>query len=163
MSEQQTQNNDGMIMTWWTRLSGLPAGAWLFSLGLGRMAPYSGSIGARVEQLRPGFARVRLRDRRRVRNHLRSIHAVALVNVGEIATGLAVLSTISSNMRGIVTHIEADYLKKARGDLIAEAEFELPAMLDENTPCEVEAALRDASGETVTRVRASWLIGYKTS
>lgn len=163
MSETQSPSSDGIIMTWWRRLSGLPAGAWLFSLALGRMAPYSGSIGALVEQIQPGYARVRLRDRRRVRNHLRSIHAIALINLGEIATGLAVLSTISADMRGIVTHIEADYLKKARGDLIAEAEFRLPDKLDEETPCEVKASLRDESGDTVTVVRASWLIGYKTS
>ena len=150
-------------MRWWQRLSRLPAGAWLFSLALGRIAPYSGTIRARVEQLRPGYARVRLRDRRGVRNHLRSIHAIALVNLGEIATGLAVLSTISADMRGIVTHIEADYLKKARGELIAEAEFQLPDTLDDEKPVEVEAALRDATGDTVTLVRASWLIGYKTT
>ena len=163
MSEQRNSSNDGIIMSWWHRLSRLPAGSWFFSLALGRLAPYSGTIGARVEQLRPGYALVRLRDRRRVRNHLNSIHAIALINLGEIATGLAVLSTISGNMRGIVTNIEAEYLKKARGELIAEAQFELPTELDEEVPCQVEAFLRDKSGDTVTRVRASWLIGYKTS
>lgn len=154
---------NGLIMRWWDRVQGLPGGRWLFSLLLGRIAPYSGSIGARVESIRPGYARVSLRDRRRVRNHLNSIHAVALVNLGEIATGLAVLSTIGADMRGIVLSLHADYLKKARGRLIAEAEFELPAELDDNTPCEVEARLIDPSGEIVTRVRATWLIGYKRS
>ena len=163
MSKQRNASNDGIIMTWWQRLSRLPAGAWLFSIALGRLAPYSGTIGARVESLRPGYARVKLRDRRKLRNHLNSIHAIALVNLGEIATGLAVLSTISGNMRGIVTNIEADYLKKARGELIAEAEFELPDELNDEIPCEVEAYLRDVSGDTVTRVRASWLIGYKNT
>ena len=148
-------------MKWWNRLSRLPAGAWLFSLMLGRIAPYSGSIGARIEEIRPGYARVSLRDRRKVRNHLRSVHAVALVNLGEIATGLAVLSTISANMRGIVTGIRAEYLKKARGRLTAVAEFRLPENLADGTPCEVEAELRDPSGETVTRVRATWLIGFE--
>ena len=162
INDRQTGVNDGTIMTWWQRLSRLPAGRWLFSVALGTIAPYSGSIGARVEQLRPGYVRIRMRDRRKLRNHLRSIHAIALINLGEIATGLAVLSTISADMRGIVTDIHADYLKKARGDLIAEAEFDLPSDLPEGTPCEVEAALRDAAGDTVARVRASWLIGYKT-
>ena len=148
-------------MTWWRRLSRLPAGDRLFSLVLGRIAPYSGTIGARVLELRPGYARVQLRDRRRVRNHLHSIHAIALINLGEVATGLAVLSTLSPGMRGIVTRIESDYLKKARGKLLAEAEFDIPGKINENEPCKVEAALKDASGETVCRVRASWLLGYK--
>jgi acyl-coenzyme A thioesterase PaaI-like protein len=90
------------------------------------------------------------------------MHAIALINLGELATGLAVLSTISGNMRGILLNIQADYLKKARGKLVAIAEFELPQPLLDNTPCEVEACLRDQSGEIVARVRATWLIGYKT-
>ena len=149
-------------MKWWTRLSRVPGGRWLFSRALGWMAPYSGTIGASVEELRPGYTKVSLRDRRRVRNHLRSIHAIALINLGEIATGLAVLSALSGNMRGIVLDIRADYIKKARGKLTAVSSFKVPDQLEEGTPCEVEAELTDESGEAVTRVRATWLIGYKT-
>ena len=152
----------GTILTWWSRLSPLPAGRKIFSLGLGWMAPYSRSIGALVEEIKPGYARVSMKDRRRVRNHLHSIHAIALLNLGEIATGLAVLSTISANMRGIVLSINAEYLKKARGKLTATAEFSLPDSFADNTACEVEARLKDHTGETVTLVRATWLIGYKT-
>ena len=135
----------------------------MFSLALGLIAPYSGTIGARVEEVRPGYARVTLRDRRRVRNHLRSIHAIALINLGEIATGLAVLSTVPANMRGIVLGIQTDYVKKARGKLTATADFQLPELVEENTPCEVTAQLRDEAGETVAEVRATWFIGYRTS
>ena len=103
-----------------------------------------------------------LRDRRRLRNHLRSLHAIALINLGELATGLAVLSTIPQNMRGIVLDIHADYLKKARGKLTATAHFKLPQPITDDTSCEVEAELQDQSGDTVTRVRATWLIGVKT-
>ncbi len=153
----------GPVLTWWNRLATWPGGAWLFSLALGLIAPYSGTTGARVEEIRPGYARVTLRDRRRVRNHLRSIHAIALINLGEIATGLAVLSTVSANMRGIVLGIQADYVKKARGKLTATADFQLPELVEENTPCEVTAQLRDESGETVAEVKATWLIGYRIS
>lgn len=150
------------VLKWWSRLARLPAGNRIFSLALGWITPYSGSIRARVEELKPGYARVSMRDRRRVRNHLHSIHAIALINLGEIATGLAVLSSITENMRGIVVNIHAEYLIKARGKLIASAEFELPETLQDNTPCEVEALLRNQAGETVTRVTATWLIGYRT-
>ena len=162
MTQINNSPAEGVILRWWSRLAPLPGGRWLFSRVLGWLAPYTGSIAARVEEVRPGYARVSLRDRRRLRNHLRSIHAIALVNLGELATGLAVLSTVSDNMRGILLNIHADYLKKARGKLTAIAEFELPEALLDDTSCEVEAQLRDQNGDTVTRVRATWLIGYRT-
>jgi acyl-coenzyme A thioesterase PaaI-like protein len=163
MTQIITNAQSGRVLTWWSRLSSLPAGRKIFSLGLGWIAPYSSSIGALVEEIKPGYARVSLKDRRRVRNHLHSIHAIALLNLGEIATGLAVLSTISASMRGIVLSINAEYLKKARGKLTAIAEFQLPEPLTDNTPCEVEARLMDQTGTTVTLVRVTWLIGYKTT
>ena len=163
MTQIKSGEPTGTVLKWWRRLRRWPAGARLFSLGLGWMAPYSSTIGARVEEIEPGYARVTLRDRRRVRNHLRSIHAIALVNLGEIATGLAVLSTISADMRGIVLAIHADYLKKARGKLTAVAKFQLPDRLEDNTPCEVEAELRDQADDVVAVVKATWLIGYRES
>ena len=149
------------VLAWWSRLATLPGGPLMFSLALGWLAPYSSSIGARVEEVRAGYARVNIRDRRRLRNHLSSLHAIALINLGEIATGLAVLSSIPDNMRGIVIDIHADYLSKARGKLVAIAEFDLPQPLLDDTACVVEARLLNQDGETVTRVRATWLIGYK--
>ena len=161
MTQINSVVDDGPIMTWWHRCRALPGGARLFSRLLGWFIPYTGSIGARVEELRPGYARVSLRDRRRVRNHLDSIHAIALVNLGEVATGLAVLSGLSAELRGILVGIEVEYLKKARGRIEAIAEFELPEQIGDDTRHHVEARLRDASGETVTLVQAIWQLGYK--
>ena len=163
MTQINSQPADqGVIMKWWSRLAPLPGGRRIFSFALGKIAPYSGSVGALVEEVRPGYARVSLRDRKRLRNHLRSLHAVALVNLGELATGLAVLSAIPVNMRGILLQIRAEYLKKARGKLTATAHFEIPPDIADDSACEVEAALIDASGDTVTRVHATWLIGIRS-
>ena len=143
------------LRTLWRRLVSLPAGKSIFTFLLGRMTPYSSSIGARVEQLEPGFCRVALRDRRRVRNHLGSIHAMALANLAEMASGLAVLVGLPATVQGIVTGFSISYLKKARGPLIAECRadhLDVTAAQD----YEAEVSITDAQGDVVARASARW-------
>jgi len=122
---------------------------------LGWMTPYSGTIGARVLELAPGFCRVALRDRRRVRNHLASVHAMALANLAEMASGLAVLAGLAPGVQGIVTGFSISYQKKARGRLTAECRV---SGLDVTAEREQEAAVTvtDAAGDVVARASAHW-------
>ncbi|HLE83349.1 MAG TPA: hotdog fold domain-containing protein [Thermoanaerobaculia bacterium] len=146
----------------WDRLSGRPGGKRLFSWLVGRMAPYTGTIGARVEELREGYARLTLRDRRRVRNHLRSVHAVAQLNLAEEASGLAVSYSMPPHLRGIPVRLEIDYLKKARGTITAVSELPGPIAEpagDERADYEAPVVLTDSAGDVVSRARARWVIG----
>ncbi len=146
------------LLSLWARLSPLPGGRWLFSRALGWMVPYTGRMGPTVLELEPGRARVRLKERRSVRNHLRSVHAMALANLGELATGLAVLAGMPPTVRGIVAGFEIQYSKKARGVLVAEARCEVPTVA-EDTEYAVDAVIRDATGDAVATVRATWRLG----
>jgi acyl-coenzyme A thioesterase PaaI-like protein len=141
----------------WSRLAPLPGGRWLFSRLLGRLVPYTGTLGATVVELTPGHARVQLADRRRVRNHLRCVHAIALTNLGEMTSGLALLGAMPPSVRGILVAIETQYAKKARGRLEARCRCVVPTV---STAVEqlVETAICDASGDIVARVRARWLL-----
>jgi len=147
----------GRILALWQRLIRLPMGRWLFARLLGTMVPYTGALGSRVEALEPGHARVSLRERRGVRNHLRSIHAVALVNLGELATGLAVLTALPPGVRGIVTELSAAYHAKARGRVQAECRATGPWVPGETA--EAVATVTDTTGTPVATVTARWKLG----
>jgi acyl-coenzyme A thioesterase PaaI-like protein len=145
----------------WDRTRRLPAGDRIFGLLLGRMVPYSSTIRPRVTALEPGRAVVEFRDRRGVRNHLRSIHAIALANAGELSSGLAMTTALPPEWRAIVTEIRVEYHKKARGDLVAEGTATLPSSIDGPTPCPVRARIRDRDGEVVAEVEVSWLLDLR--
>jgi len=142
----------------WKNLSVWPGGKWLFSRLLGLIVPYTGTLHASVRTLEPGHCIVVLKDHRRVRNHLHSIHAIALGNLGEMATGLALLNGLPDNTRGILSRISFEYLKKARGELTATCRCEPPGS-NEEQEFEVTAEIRDTAGELVAIATANWLTG----
>jgi acyl-coenzyme A thioesterase PaaI-like protein len=146
------------IRSAWSHLSPLPGGRWLFSRLLGFMNPYSGAVGATVVTLEPGFCRVELAERRAVRNHLDSVHAIALVNVAELASGLAMLAALPEGARGIVTNISVAYVKKARGLLTAESRVALPDVTAD-AEHNVTSVVRDAAGDEVARATVTWRLG----
>ena len=152
--------NGEALQRLWGRLHHLPGGKWLFSFLLGIAAPYTGTMRPRVLELRPGYARVRLRDRWRVRNHLKSVHAVALVNLAEAASGLAMMCGLPQDMRGILVGFSIDYVKKARGTLIAECTAPAPEP-GVKREYQLEATIRDEEGDIVATGRPKWLIGPK--
>jgi acyl-coenzyme A thioesterase PaaI-like protein len=142
----------------WDIVHDLPFGKKFFSWIIGRVAPYSGSIKAEVIDLRTGFAQVRMRDRRRLRNHLRSLHAIALANLAEFTGNIALAYSIPGDARFIVTRINMEYLSKARGQIIATCESAMPV---DNTERETEISveLRDMQNVIVARGVLFSLVG----
>ena len=83
---------EATVLKQWSSFSRLPFGRRLFNVLIGITVPYARSIAPEVVELSPGQTRARMADRRRVRNHLRSLHAVALTNLAELTGNLALMS-----------------------------------------------------------------------
>lgn len=152
-----TRSPSTTIRTAWERLSPLPGGKWLFSQLFSRMVPYSGSIRPRIEALSSGHCRATMRDRPGLRNHLRSIHAVALMNLGELASGLALVNGLPDDTRAILVGLSMEYLKKARGTLTAACDLTVPTVTGRGE-LEVVVEIADSEGDVVARARAKWLV-----
>lgn len=146
------------VLGLWRSLDRWPGGDRVFSFLLGLMVPYSGGIRPRVCHLEPGRCSVEMKERRRVRNHLSSVHATALVTLGELATGLATLTALPPGVRGIVTALEAEYEKKARGLLVAECQTDpsVPPGAGESVEHRAVGEIHDGAGDRVAVIRATW-------
>ncbi len=149
--------NRPTIAELWSKLERLPMGKAAFSRILGSAAPYTGTISAEVVTVGDGHAVVRLHDRRAVRNHLQCIHAIALMNLGEVATGLAMMHVVDGSGRGIIKELSMEYLKKARGTITAECNAEVPTESGTHNYLAI-AELKDSTGELVARAKACWKV-----
>jgi acyl-coenzyme A thioesterase PaaI-like protein len=143
------------LLSTWRQLKSLPFGGTLFMMALGGSVPYSGALGARVISLEPGFVILSLKDRRAVRNHLGSIHAIALANLGELASGLAMMTALPDGVRSIVTALSVEFRKKARGTLVAESRVMLPA-IEGKLDHDVHTVVHDGENDVVAVVTVRW-------
>jgi len=142
----------------WRTLEPLPGGRFFFACLVRWMIPYTGSVWPRVESLAPGHARISIKQRRRLEQHLGSIHAIAIANVAEFASGAAMSTALPPGYRGIVTKMQLEYFKKARGVITAEAKTALPDLSVEGEH-DFVAEVRDEAGDVVANAVVTWRLG----
>lgn len=139
-------------MRGWQTLSPVPLGLGrkAFSKAVCLRAPYFGSIKPEVIALQPGRAEVKVPNRRRVHNHLGTVHAIAMCNAAEMAMGVAITAAIPDTHRWIPAGMTVRYLAKAPTDVIATARVPMedwpPA---EPTDVEVPVSVRTLDGTEV--------------
>jgi acyl-coenzyme A thioesterase PaaI-like protein len=130
------------------RLIKLPLGHRLFSKAICFNAPYFSSIKPQIQMLKPGFCQVHMKKRRRVQNHLKTVHAIAMCNMAELSAGLMTEVSVANGSRWIPAGMEVQYLKKAKTHLTAVADG---SAIDWSQPGEVivPVAVTDAKNELV--------------
>ncbi|RNF85984.1 hotdog fold domain-containing protein [Montanilutibacter psychrotolerans] len=147
------------VLSLYRRLTRWPCGRWLFARAVCFKAPYFATIAPRFLSLEPGRCEVAIRDRRRVHNHIGTVHAIALCNLAELAAGVMTDATIPASMRWIPKGMSVEYLKKATGPLCGVATPDI-AVVEAATGYDlpVTVVVNDRSGEAVFRARiAMWV------
>jgi acyl-coenzyme A thioesterase PaaI-like protein len=143
------------------RFSRLSFGTNLFSVALSFRAPYFSTIHPHITDLRPGYCRVEIKDRRSIRNHLGSIHAGALCTLSELVGGLAVDATLPSNLRWIPRQMTVRYVKKARGNLVGECSVDPDILVPGDI--DVPLGITDGEGDSVLKAVIVFYISERKS
>ncbi len=140
-----------------------PIATRLLSLFAQKTVKLLNTTNTRIVSWTPSHCQASLRNRKKVQNHIGSVHAAAQIMLCETATGLLLSLSLPEGVVQVVKSIETDFVKRAKGDLVAiatlteeqqhfarsepEGELVVPVKLydeDENSPidCKITWAWR---------------------
>ena len=108
-----------------------------------KMVKFTGTTGSVVEELTANRAVISLKNKKRVQNHIGSVHAVASIVIGESATGYLIGMNVPDSSVPVIKTIKADYVKRAAGDMKAIAHL---------TDEQVKQIRTEEKGETTVKV-----------
>jgi acyl-coenzyme A thioesterase PaaI-like protein len=150
------------LLSLYRRVTSWPGGHWMFSRAVCFRAPYFSTIAPRFVSLQPGRCEVRMRDRRRVHNHIGTVHAIALCNLAELSAGVMAEATLPANIRWIPKGMTVEYLNKAKGTMHAVATPGAP-LIDSTNGYEwpVSVNVKDSEGVDVFRARITLWISQR--
>ena len=139
------------VLASWQRASGSNFRRWLFARAVCRRAPYFGTIKPFFLELAPAVCRVGMRKRRGVENHIRTVHALAMGNLCELAAGMVTEVTIPPTLRWIPRGMTIEYLRKAETGVTATARLTKTEWTGGPESVGVPVSVVDESGTEVVR------------
>lgn len=145
----------------WQYASGSALRRWFFAQSVCRRAPYFRTIQPRFLELAPALCRVTMRKRRAVENHIRSVHALAMGNLCELAAGMVTEVTIPTTMRWLPRGMTIEYLRKAESDVTATARLTKTEWLGAAENIAVPVSVIDATGTEVVRAVITMYVSPK--
>lgn len=95
-----------------------------FGKVVGEMAPYFATIDPVFHELRPGYCEILIPNTESVRNHLGTLHAIAMCNGAELVAGLTTDVSIPSGRRWIPVGMQVQYLAMAKHDAVVRTNAE---------------------------------------
>jgi acyl-coenzyme A thioesterase PaaI-like protein len=93
----------------------------LLSFALGKTVKFVGTASVKCLHLSQDKSIFRLANRKKVRNHIGTVHAAASALVAETATGMALAMHIPDGKIPVLKAMHIDYVKRSTGGLTATA------------------------------------------
>jgi acyl-coenzyme A thioesterase PaaI-like protein len=135
------------LLNVYRQVNRLPAGDRIFSRLFTHRAPYFATVRPRFVALRPGYAELVIRKRRRVLNHIKTVHVIAICNGLEAAMGALAEASIPRHKRWIPKGMEVSYTAKAVSDITCTAQTDPAAWTSDehDVPVRVKAVREDGT------------------
>jgi uncharacterized protein (TIGR00369 family) len=101
----------------------LPSGlrGLILSRMFGRIVPFIGTAGLRFEEVGAERLVVSVRNRRKVHNHIKGVHAAAMALLAETATGFVMAMNVPDDKLVLLKSMKVDYQQRASGNMRAVA------------------------------------------
>ena len=143
------------------QLQGIPLiGQWATSFALGRVVPFVGTAGLRYEVISTERVVVRIRNQRKVQNHIKGVHAAAMALLAETATGFCVGMNLPDDKLPLIKSMKVDFVRRAVGGLTAVASLqpEQIALMRSQDKGEVTVpvVITDESGQQPIQAEMVW-------
>ena len=133
---------------------------WALSKIMGRVIPFAGTAGTRVEKLTPTECVIVMRNKKKVQNHIGSVHAAAMGLLAESATGFMTGMSVPDNRIIVIRSMELEYLKRASGDMKAVASFSAEQLAfvqnTEKGDIQVPVVITDETGTETVKATMIW-------
>ena len=145
------------------KLEKYPLGKRIFSKIVCLKAPYFGTVKPLFTELAPGRCVIKLKKRRAVTNHIKTVHAIAMCNIVELAAGMCTDVTLAPDKRWVPRGMTVEYITFAKTDLTGVCEID-PSVLaawDMKKLFPVEVNMNDTSGKTVMKGTVNMYISMK--
>jgi len=130
------------------------------SLVMGKVIKFAGTAGCRVEKLTPQECIIVMRNKKKVQNHIGSVHAAAMGLLAESATGFMTGLTVPDDRIIVIRSMKLEYLKRASGDMKAVASFsDEQVEYVRNTPkgdILVPVVITDENGTETVKAEMIW-------
>lgn len=113
--------SDNYVLKLYNKMQRYPFGNKLFTWYAAKRAPYFATISPQITKLVSGRCEVLIKKRKKVQNHIGTVHVIAICNGLEMAMGFMAEASIPKNLRWIPKGMTLDYTAKAGSDIRCEA------------------------------------------